>query len=210
MDIRREDEGVSTVARAQLVDAALACLAAPGVSISRIDPDSSGSPGLYALHGSRATWQELGLGRPPDDRPLYVGKAEKTLASRDLSGHFGMRERGVQSPTGSSTVRRSLAALLAPSQGFRGLPRNPNKPRHFSNFGLSAEHDERLSAWMKRRLRLALWPHAVAPVLDGVETEVLKKLLPPLNLDKVVTPWRTQIKTARSILADQGRAWRSQ
>lgn len=180
------------VAAPKLVTMARTRLVGPTVRVSDIDVDASGKPGLYALYGSRATWRELGLGAPPDSRPLYVGKAESTLASRDLQGHFGMRPRGAQSPTGSSTVRRSLAALLAPARGYRGMPRNPDKPGHFSSFGLSPDHDEDLSTWMKRRLRLAVWPYEDPGVLDGIETEVLNALLPPLNVDKVVTPWRAQ------------------
>jgi hypothetical protein len=194
-------------ANRRLVEAALAALAGPGVEVKDVDAAQSARPGLYALHASAATWRELGLGAPPDSRPLYVGKAERTLASRDLQGHFGMRPRGVQSPTGGSTLRRSLAALLAPARGYRGRPRNPDKPGHFSNFGLSAEDDDDLSGWMRRRLLLALWPHDDPAAVDGIETDVLKSLLPPLNIKKVVTPWRGQVKDARSVLARQARDW---
>jgi hypothetical protein len=47
---------------------------------------------------------------------------------------------------------------------------------------------------MKARLRLALWPHDVVTELDMIERDVLAKLLPPLNLDKVTTPWREQVQ----------------
>jgi hypothetical protein len=147
-------------------------------------------------------------GDPPDDRPLYVGKAENTLASRDIAGHFGLRShRPRSSPTGSSTLRRSLAALLAPGGGYRGMPRNPANHGYFSNFGLSRAHDDDLSCWMRSRLRLSLWPHDAVDELDGVETVVLRRLLPPLNLNKVTTRWRDQVKAARALLADQARAW---
>lgn len=114
---------------------AISALRGPGVPIGKIAAEESSHPGLYAFYASASTWGELGLGAPPDDRPLYVGKAESTLASRDVEGHFGMRERGMQSPTGSSTLRRSIAALMAPERGYRGTPRNPAKPGHFANFG---------------------------------------------------------------------------
>src|SRR5436190_21707706 len=116
---------MSSTPRSMLLSSALAGLQGPTVSISKIDADQASHPRLYACYCSVATWNQLGLGKPPDTRPLYVGKAEKTLASRDVAGHFGLRERGVQSPTGSSTLRRSLAALLAPERGYRGTPRNP-------------------------------------------------------------------------------------
>jgi hypothetical protein len=65
-----------------------------------------------------------------------------------------------------------------------------------------------LSAWMKARLRLALRPHDAVAELDTIETDVLGQLLPPLNLDKVVTPWRNQVKAARKLLAAEAWAWR--
>jgi hypothetical protein len=165
---------------------------------------------LYAFYASASSWRQLGLGKPPDPRPLYVGKAESTLASRDVQGHFGLRERGAQSPTGSSTLRRSLAALLATEHGYRGVPRNPAKPGYFSNYGPAQPDDDDLSAWMKRRLRLTLWPHDASSDLDTVETYVLGQLQPPLNLDKVVTPWRDQVKAARRLPAAEARAWQGQ
>lgn len=192
---------------ARLTADALAALRGPAVSVGKVDADRSSNPGLYAVFGSASTWNELRLGVPPDDRPLYVGKAESTLAARDVQGHFGDRPRGAQSPTGSSTLRRSLAALLAPGRGYRGTPRNPENPGYFSSYGLSEAHDDDLSSWMAQRLLLALWPQSAAD-LATVETTVLLELAPPLNLEKVVTPWRDQVKEARKILAGQARAWR--
>jgi hypothetical protein len=194
--------------RAKAIVEALAALRGPAVVVTKLDNTQAASPGLYAFHASAAVWTELGLGAPTDTRPVYVGKAESTLAARDVKGHFGMRPRGVQSPTGSSTLRRSLAALLAPGRGYRAIPRNPEKPGHFSNYGLSLEQDDDLSCWMRDRLRLALWPHPNAAALDAIETAVLAELAPPLNIEKVVTSWREQVKAARKVLAQQAREWR--
>ncbi len=189
----------------RLVRSALRLLKKPPVPVGRVELEPASHPGLYAFYASAATWRELGLGAPPDGRPLYVGKAESTLASRDLAGHFGMRPRGAQSPTGSSTARRSLAALLATADGYQGIPRNPAKPGHYSNYGLSVKHDEALSAWMRRRLKITLWPHDDVAALDLIETAVLQELRPPLNLNKVETPWRRQVKDARSRLAEEAK-----
>jgi len=79
------------------------------------------APGLYAIYGNGDVWEELGLGDPPDGRPLYVGKAEDSLASRDLKTHLG------NGRTGSSTVRRSFAALLRDS-GLQPAPGTPSVP----------------------------------------------------------------------------------
>jgi hypothetical protein len=192
----------------ELVEEAARALSRPGVHVHALDAGESAGPGLYAAHGSPAVWIKLGLGEPPDARPLYVGKAEHSLYSRDVLGHFGQRERTDNSPTGGSTLRRGLAALLAPARGYVGMPRNPTKPGYFANYGLSIEHDDDLSKWMLANVTLSLWPHRPATELDRVETRVLLALKPPLNSSKVKTPGRTQVRDARKVLTAQARAWR--
>ena len=190
----------------RLVEEARTALVAPGKPIDRVSEAESHGPGLYAVHAAPVTWEELRLGERPDDRPLYLGKAEKSFASRDVHGHFGKRSLGSQSPTGGSTLRRSLAALLAARRGYRGVPRNPTKPGHFSNFGLSVEDDKDLSMWMADHLRLTLWPHDDGH-LDDLETRVLRSLEPPLNLAKVKTHWQRPVRSARKTLAQQAKTW---
>lgn len=100
-----------TDANPDFLTVAMTALCESPVSVDRIVTEESSKPGLYAVYASASTWHDLGLGKPPDSRPLYVGKAENTLAARDVEGHFGMAKRAAQSPTGSSTLRRSPAAL---------------------------------------------------------------------------------------------------
>lgn len=159
-------------------------------------------PGLYAIHAPDEVWVELGLGEPPDERPLYVGKAERSLVSRDIDTHFG------NGRTGSSTVRRSFAALLREPLELEGRPRNPARPERHANYGLSPEHDQKLTDWM-RELALAVWPkpEEYEIALGVIETAVLRLLEPPLNLKDVVTPWTPQLKATRKAMTDQARQW---
>lgn len=174
--------------------------ARPIIEVAAAMPNA---PGLYAIYGSPDTWLELGLGEPPDGRPLYVGKAEESLASRDINTHFGSGR------TGSSTVRRSFAALLRSTLDLRGRPRNPDKPERFANYGLSPAHDRVLTEWMLERLELAFWekPDESESPLDELEKAVLAALRPPLNLKDVATPWSPQVRAARKVMADQARKW---
>lgn len=160
-------------------------------------------PGLYAIHGTAAVWLELGLGEPPDERPLYVGKAEASLVARDIDTHFG------DGRTGSSTVRRSFAALLHEPLELEGRPRNPATPERPANYGLAPEHDQTLTAWMRDRLALAVWPTPAdcEIALGEIESALLQKLKPPLNVSGVVTPWTAQVKAARKVMADEARRW---
>lgn len=186
----------------ELSRAAMAALYAPPEAITEASLLSwPASPGLYAVFGADTAWHTLGLGEAPDARPLYVGKAERSLSSRDVGTHFGFAG-GSNSITGSSTLRRSLAAQLRSTLGLRGRYRNPSIPKYASNYGLSDEHDELLSTWMRANLRATYWVHPATEVpLDAVETAVLTVLKPPLNLDKVTHRWRKSVLAARAVMA---------
>jgi hypothetical protein len=157
-------------------------------------------PGLYAVYGSPKVWLELRLGRRPDDRPLYVGKAERSLLGRDLGQHFN------DGKTGWSTLRRSLAALLRETLQLRGIPRDTVTPGDFDRFGLSALHDARLTAWMRSRLWIAVWPAPDGTQLKAMEDDLKVWFGSPLNLDKA-SRWQEFVRTERRVMADQARAW---
>jgi len=189
-------------------DAATALAHANAHEVDRVAMSVPPRPGLYAIHAAPAVWQELGLGVPSDLRPLYVGKSESNLAGRDVRDHFGFTTPNrTTSITGYSTVRRSFAALLRDSHGFQGVPRNPGRPSNFANYGLSKEHDELLSSWMRKQLRLAAWPKppSCTQPLKEIERIILHQLLPPLNIDAVVTPWKPQLDATRLVLRTQAR-----
>ncbi len=157
-------------------------------------------PGLYAFYGDDRAWADLQLSPAFGGQPLYVGKAERSLNGRDVGTHFAAGR------TGSSTVRRSLAALLVDSLALVAVPRNLAKPDGSANFGLDAASESRLSAWMERQLSLATWSKPEGIDLDDIETAVVRQLQPPLNLNKVHEP-RTRLRAARRHLANAARAW---
>jgi hypothetical protein len=186
----------------ELVDAALLALTRRRHALTAADPQLPAEAGLYAIYGAAAVWEELGLGQPLDERPLYVGKAEDSLVSRDLRTHFG------DGRTGSSTVRRSFAALLHERLGLEGRPRSPAKPERFSNYGLTGAHDAALTRWMRERLQLAVWPKPrECRSLAMVELAVLERWKPPLNLKDVRTPWSAMVSAARAVMAEEARRW---
>ncbi len=163
----------------------------------RVVPDE---PGLYAFYGDEPTWSSLGLAPAFEGQPLYVGKAERTLHGRDVRTHFAAGK------TGSSTVRRSLAGLLAAELVLVPIPRNIAKPDGGANFALDPPSEARLSDWMQQRLSLATWAKFEGENLDAIETAVVRELRPPLNLAKVAEP-RERLRAARKRLADIARAW---
>lgn len=184
-----------------LAQQAKAALSTPGRQLDDPDLIARDGPGLYAIYGSREVWEALGLGPPPDARPLYVGKAEKSVVKRDVHQHFRTGK------TGSSTVRRTLAAFLRVALGLRAQPRNPKKPAHFPSYSLEKTGDERLTQWMLANLRLALWLRPDQGELRLIEGELLEHWQPPLNGQGVKTPWSDQRSAARKLMADEARAW---
>lgn len=177
----------------------LEALAPPGITLADAQKTVPERPGLYAIYGDAFVWHELGLGDAPDTRPLYVGKAEESLASRDVRTHFGIGR------TGSSTVRRSFAALLREKLSLTAQPRNPAKPERPSNYGLPADQDHRLTQWMRANLLIAVWVLDGSASLRELERAVLGHWAPPLNLTDVSTPWTAYVKSARKVMADQAR-----
>jgi len=154
------------------------------------------SPGLYAFYGDEKAWSDLDLSPAFNDQPLYVGKAERSLNGRDVGTHF------TTGKTGSSTVRRSLAALLAAQLDLVAVPRNVARPDGSANYSLDAAGDDRLSGWMEERLVLATWVKAKDVLLEEIETAVLLRLRPPLNLDKVGEP-RDRLRRAPRCLGER-------
>lgn len=139
-------------------------------------------PGLYAIYGSAEAWADLGLAPQPGSA-LYIGKSEDNLVRRELDTHFAA-DPTKKPRTGSSTVRRSFAALLRDALDLHAVPRNPDKPGYYSHYGLTPEGDARLTAWMHEHLSLAVWerPPGLTQSLAEVEVAIIHRWMPPLNI----------------------------
>lgn len=168
---------------------ARSALRGPGWSFEHLAKVVPHVPGLYAFHSVPGALSDVEWDVPFDGSLLYVGKAERSLASRDVSTHFGTGR------TGSSTVRRSLAALLRDELDLDPRPRSETGRLYPSNYALEPDGDARLTSWMEANLRLAVWPSPASVDLGCVETEVIRIERPSLNLDK--SPSRSAMLSAR-------------
>lgn len=171
----------------------------PRHTISEALTEVPSAAGLYAVFGDEHAI--AGLAIEADRQPLYVGKAERSLVGRDLRTHFATGK------TGSSTLRRTIAALLREDLDLRAVPRNLSRPDGSANYSLEVTGDERLTSWMHAHLRLAVWLKPEGVVLDEVETSVLNDLRPPLNLAKMGPRGDGRVKEARAAMAAEARAW---
>ena len=91
---------------------------------------------------------ELGFGLFRGDAPrvVYVG-ISKTNSSR----HF------ISGNTGTSTMRRSLGALLESKLDLNPIPRSsdPNDGDRYTNYAFDGESEEKLTDWMRANFRVA-------------------------------------------------------
>lgn len=181
-----------------LVDDAVRALRLPGSQFAELEAVVPRAPGLYALHAEPGSLKHVEWDVPSDGRPLYIGKAERSLHSRDVTTHFGTGK------TGGSTVRRSLASLLSEQLDLHPRPRSSSGRLYPASFALEPNGDARLTEWMKLNLRLSAWASPDGASLGEVETAVLRRVEPPLNLDKMPRP-SAMLSARRRALADRVR-----
>lgn len=152
----------------------MAALRDPGSRIVDAMATTPDAPGLYAIRVNRAGLDQIGLLGHDPAQPVYVGLASKSLRRRDTRQHFASKA------TGSSTVRRTLAALLADEMGFVPMPRGSKSPR--SKWKLETKAQEvALTEWMQKHLTLAVWECPAGTDLAATEVAIIKAWCPPLN-----------------------------
>lgn len=183
----------------QLIGSAFPIVDAPGHV-----PDAAG---LYAIHAEPDVWRQLELDERITKIPLYVGKSESSLVTRELKTHFAIAP-GAAIKTGGSTVRRTFAALLRSTLDLHPRPRDAAmNPKYAAHFSLDPESDQRLTAWMHEHLAIAVWPKpaTLQTPLVQLERAVLARWDPPLNIQDV-TP-RPQLRAARAAMARDAQSW---
>ena len=155
--------------------------------------DDLKKPGLYSWWVDSEGARDLGVGLGAELREglIYAGlagatrsksgrKSTNTLWGRIRGMHLGGRHE-------FSTFRLSLGSVLAQAEG------------------LPAIHEDSLTTWMHKHLRVIAVPVTDADTLGDVETEVLAELDPPLNLDKrPKSPVRSRLSELRKQYGRKG------
>lgn len=140
--------------------------------------DYSDLPGVYALFfmGKRFLIEDYQL---PEDGIIYIGKTLNSQKSRNANTHFKTGK------TGSSTVRKSIGALL--SQYEEMIPEirsqsdvEKNRKSHFK-FDLASE--EKITKWMKENLAVSFFEYPKSrDKIEQLERLLIETLQPVLNL----------------------------
>lgn len=149
-------------------------------------------PGVYALYlakGARLPGVETQAGAV-----LYVGMTEDGL---DVRYHFGHKDSSFSSP------RRSFGALLKNSKlKLVAHPRGKERTRRaMTHYRFSDGGEERLTAWMLENLEFSLVP--LKERIPEVEENLIKRLKPPLNLNRWPNPQAPAIKKLRKQCAEE-------
>ena len=129
----------------------------------------------------------------PESRIVYVGHS-----GEDSGRHW-------QNNTGVSTVRRSLAAMLANDLHLEARPKSddPEDEDRFSNYRLDETSELILTAWMRENLRVAFFD------VDAEDEEAWYQALVDYNTPMFVfcnnpnNSYGPQIKLYRQRLAEQ-------
>ena len=112
--------------------------------------------------------------------PLYIGKTESSQKARDAGQHL------CDTGTGSSTLRRSLGAILLKQLRLKPQARSNSETseRRFTNYKFDRAGEEQLTKWMNDHLSLAFCelPKLTIPELRACEERLIKSASPPLNI----------------------------
>ena len=159
-------------------------------------------PGLYGVFvDSSAGLGGTAIANHPLDQPIYVGKSQRGLEKRHLDEHF------VVGRTGSSTVRRSFAALLRTDFRLNPIRRGiTGKDQDFVSYKLDRASEERLNEWMTSHLEIGWWAFT-GPFsqLKQQEVALIDHFQPPLNLQHSSHPSVAEVKSLRALCADLAR-----
>ena len=100
-------------------------------------------PGCYVLVVDSDGIKELGFNRNARRSVLYVGKAEENIRYR-VNTHLLVNR------SGSSTLRRSIGALLQAKYTLNPQPRSkkPSDSKRFTNYKFDHSGEETISFWI--------------------------------------------------------------
>lgn len=145
-----------------------------------------GRPGVYAAYLRVKT--ALGPLNPGMNVVLYLGTSED-LARRGIQQHLHPDR------TGSSTLRRTLGAVLKRELRLKAVPRGKgNNQRDFQNYSFAPPGGARLTAWMKAKLEFGF---CAGSDVARLEEQLIQRLEPVLNLQGWENPHRPFLSALR-------------
>lgn len=137
-------------------------------------------PGIYALFFIGNDFPLLGSS-VSKHQIIYIGKTESSQEERDAKTHF------TSGKTGSSTVRKSIGALLCSQDNLTPIPRNDSdyEAGRFSQFKFDEQSEIIITDWMKNNFALSFYEYPkTKQEIEDLETKLIDELVPILNISK--------------------------
>ena len=158
-------------------------------------------PGIYAIALNSNDFPFFNDSNIVKGEIIYVGKSDSSIKKRLYRSHFNDKK------TGSSTVRRSLGAILKEDLELEPIPRSV-KEKKFRDYAFIYEGEVRLTNWMVNNLSVSFYdyPHGKKQIND-LESKIIKRLIPVLNLKKNVSlnPHLSELEELRAKCKDIAR-----
>ena len=135
-------------------------------------------PGIYAIgfEGENFPFPLKTLSVTNGDI-IYIGKTNSSQKRRVLNTHFRSGR------TGSSTLRRSLGALLRKELTLKPIPRSLVNGR-VRDYKFIIESENKLTEWMINNLTVSFYNYLGGKrLLRELESEIISILNPILNID---------------------------
>ncbi len=159
----------------------------------------SDKPGIYALFYIGKDKFPISDFVIPDHQIIYIGKTEKSQKSRDADTHFKTGK------TGSSTVRKSIGALLSQTQNIIPVIRNLSdvEKGRTSHYKFDQDSEEIVTQWMTDNLSVAFFEYPKSKEeINSLETDIIRSIYPVLNIDHKndQNPHKTLISSLRKQL----------
>ena len=154
----------------------------------------SSNPGIYAVGFTSGHFPfPAGEDIVKKGEIIYIGKTEKSQRSRDAHTHFKSGR------TGSSTLRRSLGAILRKELNLKPIPRSYSETR-MRVYKFIEVSEIKFTEWMIDNLSLSY--HAVFEgdrMLKYIEKTVIEQLSPILNIqgNSSLNPYASMLKELR-------------
>jgi plasmid stability protein len=159
-------------------------------SVGRADPPDR--PAVYGIFANEPDCLPAVQFRRADF--LYLGKSKKPINR----GHF---ETG---KTSSSTLRRTLGAILKQQLGIRAYARGRGLlDADFERYRFDEIGEEKLTNWMNANLQIGF--SIVVDDIDETESRLIRYCEPVLNLMRWSNPQAERIKALRKICAYEAR-----
>lgn len=130
-----------------------------------------------------------------EDTIIFIGKTKSGELSRVINTHF------TSGRTGSSTLRRSLGAILRDTFKLKPIPRSiiEKSDRKYSHYKFDNDSENKLTSWMLANLSFSFWEYDGGENLEEIEKELIKECKPILNLkDNSSNKWMREVKELRS------------